>query len=128
MLNKVVIHIVDGHIQKGTTSDFFPNKDIFHFKDNETGETREILVKELKAVFFVKSFEGNPGYHDNDDIERVGFGKKIKIYFNDGETQVGYTQGYAPGRTGFFVFPSDPNSNNDRCFVVTAATNNIQYI
>ena len=76
----------------------------------------------------MKSFEGTPGYFDHDDIERVGFGKKIKINYNDGETLVGYTQGYAPGRAGFFVFPSDPSGNNDRYFVVTAATKHIEYI
>lgn len=128
MLNSVVLHFVNKKIQKGTTNDFFPNKDIFHFKEKDKNETQEISLRDLKAIFFVKSFEGKPDYHERDDVERVGFGKKIRVYFNDGETQVGYTQGYTPNRPGFFIFPSDPDSNNDRIFVVSAATRNAQFI
>ncbi len=35
---------------------------------------------------------------------------------------VGTTQGYQPGRVGFFVAPADPHSNTERCFVIAAAT------
>ncbi len=128
MLNIVVLHFVNGTIQKGTTDDFFPNKNMFHFKEKDNGEIREIRLGDLKAVYFVKNFDGNPNYQDREDVARPGFGKKIKVQFKDGETQVGYTQGFTPERIGFFVFPSDPDSNNDRVFVVKAATNKINFI
>ena len=38
---------------------------------------------------------------------------------------VGTTQGYNPGRPGFFLIPADPQSNNERCFVVTGATQEV---
>lgn len=38
------------------------------------------------------------------------------------DAEVGTTQGYQAGRPGFFVVPADKGSNNERCFVVTAAT------
>ena len=38
---------------------------------------------------------------------------------------LGMTQGYLPGRPGFFVVPVDKNSNNLRCFVVVSATQEI---
>jgi uncharacterized protein DUF6982 len=128
MLNTVVLHFVNGKIQKGTTDDFFPNKDLFHFCDKESGEIKPVHVNDLKAVFFVKCFEGDSVYQERTDIERVGFGKKIRVCFKDGETQVGYTQGFSPNRAGFFVFPADPESNNDRVFVINAATDTIQFI
>ena len=128
MLNTVVLHFNTGIIQKGTTDDFFPNKDMFHFRENDRGEIREIRLGDLKAVYFVKNFDGDPNYQERDDVARVGFGKKIRVNFKDGETQVGYTQGFSPDRIGFFVFPVDPASNNDRVFVVKSATDKVQFI
>ena len=128
MKNKVVLHIVGGEIRKGTTDDFFPNKDIFHFTNNDGGATSKISLQNLKAVFFVKSFEGNRTYQERDDLERTGFGKKIEVIFKDGEMLRGYTQGYAPNRPGFFLFPLDPESNNERVFVVNAATSDVRFL
>lgn len=128
VLNTVVLHFNTGIIQKGTTDDFFPNKDMFHFQENDKREIREIRLGDLKAVYFVKNFDGNPNYQERDDVARVGFGKKIMVHFKDGETQVGYTQGFTPDRIGFFVFPVDPASNNDRVFVVKSATDKVHFI
>ncbi len=128
MVNKVVLHLVGGKINKGTTEDFSPNKETFHLKDNETGSNTAINFSGLKAVFFVKSFEGNPDYTENSEAERAGYGKKIRVVFNDGETQIGYTQGFAPNRPGFFLFPVDANSNNERIFVIMKSTSEVQFV
>lgn len=128
MQNKVVVHMADGTILKGTTADFFPNKETFHLQEESAGETHLIGVASLKAVYFVKSFAGRSDYKEKSDVERSGCGRKIKISFNDGETQFGYTQGYAPNRAGFFVFPADPESNNDRIYVITAATGKVELL
>jgi hypothetical protein len=128
MLNKVVLHFVEGKILKGTTDDFFPNKDSFHLREKEVGAILEVHLAGVKAVYFVKSFEGSVEYRERSDLERVGFGKKIRVQFKDGETQDGYTQGFSANRPGFFVFPCDPDCNNDRVFVVTAATDRINFI
>ena len=122
MRNMVVVHFPGGSVLKGITNNFFPNKDKFHLTDKDTGEVREVLLSGLKAVFFVKGFDGDPTYRERTDTERTGLGKKIQVDFNDGEVLVGYSQGFTPNRPGFFVFPADPDSNNDRVFVVTAAT------
>jgi len=128
MLNNVVLHFKDRKIRKGTTDDFFPNKPTFHFNDLERGETQVIPVSSLKAVFFVKCYDGNPEYDERGDIDRSGFGRRIRVSYKDGETQEGYTQGYSPGRPGFFVFPCDPQSNNDRIFVVSDAAEDISFV
>jgi hypothetical protein len=128
VLNKIVIRYTDGQINKGTTEDFSPNKDIFHMRNKDNSEYQEIIIKDLKAVFFVKSFEGNPKYQERDDIERVGLGRKIIVQFKDGEKLVGYTQGFSRDRAGFIIFPSDPNSNNDKAFVVIAATDKVCFV
>jgi hypothetical protein len=128
MQNKVVVHMADGALLKGTTADFFPNKATFHLQEEGAGESHSIDVASLKAVYFVKSFAGRSDYREKPDVERAGCGRKIKISFNDGEIQFGYTQGYAPNRAGFFVFPADPESNNDRIYVITAATGKVELL
>lgn len=127
MVNKVVLHFVDGKILKGITEDFFPNKETFNVKDTKTGTNTQINFLNLKAVFFVKSFVGNPAYQEKIDAERVGFGKKIRVVFKDFETLIGYTQGYTPNRPGFIVFPADHNSNNERIFVITKSTSEVKF-
>ncbi len=124
----VVVHALGGKLQKGVTSDFFPNKDRFHLTEKDSGQVREVRVNGLKAVFFVKSFEGDPTYQEKQEVERAGFGKRIRVRFKDGETQVGYTQGFSPSRPGFFFFPADPDGNNERVFVVNAATADVCFV
>jgi len=128
MKNKVVVHYPDGPLLKGVTNDFFPNKEQFHLTDENTGEVREISLTGIKAVFFVKCFTGDGNYKEQHDLERTGFGKRIQVQFKDGEVLVGYCHGFAKDRQGFYVFPADPRSNNDRVFVITAATDDVRFL
>jgi len=128
MNNLVVVHYSDGIILKGTTGDFFPNKEVFHLQEQNKGEMKEICLQDLKAVYFVKNFGGNARYIERNGVERAGFGKKIRVQFKDGEVQYGYTQGYTPNRPGFLVFPCDPDSNNERIFVIARATEIVQFV
>ena len=132
-MNKVVVRFADGRLVKGTTKDFLPAKPMFHVVDPDAPpgtEPRTITVSELKAVFFVKEFAGDPGYREKKEFEaeQRPLGRPIRVVFRDGEVLVGVTQGYQPGRPGFFVEPADPNSNNERCYVVTAATTEVGFI
>ena len=62
------------------------------------------------------------------DAERVCLGCKVHVVFNDGVEMAGYTTGYSPDRVAFWVTPADPESNNDRVFVVTAATSSGAFV
>ncbi len=131
--NKIVVRYQNGRLLKGVTNDFFPNKDLFHLvlMDVPPGSMPlELRTTDLKAVFFVKGFGGNPDYDDKKEFDpaKSAVGRKIKVIFKDGETMVGTTNGYQPDRPGFFVVPADPNSNIERCFVVTAATREVLLI
>lgn len=128
MQNQIIVRFSDGKILKGTTADLFPNKTVFHLQEKDGGSLQEIDIFRLKAVYFVKSFEGRPDYTERTDAERVGLGRKIKVHFKDGETLVGYTQGYAPNRDIFIVFPCDPESNNEKVFVVTKSTDVVSFL
>jgi hypothetical protein len=131
--NKIVVQRLDGSVMKGITRDFMPNKEIFHLEPADAppdSKTIPVFVKELKAVFFVKDFTGNSQYHDRKEFNpnKAILGRKIKVVFQDGEILIGTIQGYQPGRPGFFVFPADPKSNNDRCYVISSATRQVSFI
>lgn len=128
MKNQVVAHYADGRILKGWAVDFFPNKPSFHLEKENSGDTIEVQVGDLKGVFFVKTFQGNAGASKRADVERAGMGKKIQVDFTDGETLIGYTSGYSAARAGFFVFPADPDDNNDKVYVVTSSTSAVSFI
>lgn len=131
--NKIVVHYLDGQVLKGFTSDFMPNKDILHLLPENAPPSDKplpIQVKDLKALFFVKDFRGDSQYQDRKEFVpgTPAAGRKIKVLFKDGEVLVGTTQGYQPGRPGFFLFPADGKSNIDRCYVVSAAAKLVSFV
>ena len=131
--NKIVIRYQDGRLMKGITNNFFPNKDVFHVVplDSPPGtKPLEVSIPDLKAILFVREFDGNPEYDDKKDFgpNKSVIGRKIKVVFKDGELLVGTTNGYQPNRPGFFIEPADMLSNILRCFVVTPATREVSFI
>lgn len=131
-LVKVIVRFADGRMIKGFTQDFHPNKDRFHLNPvaDSPGKPIEILIKDLKAVFFVKDFVGDSSYS-----ERKSYldgakpqGHKMEVTFRDGEVLVGSNLGYDPKRLGFFLFPADPECNNLRTFAVAAAVKNVRFL
>lgn len=125
--NKVIVRYKDGTVKKGNTSDFFPNKASFHLNPLD-GNIENVDVEALKAVFFVKDFEGNKDYKKKYEDTIHGAGRKIVVDFSDGESITGYALGYSPDRQGFFITPADLNSNNERVFVVKSATKSINFL
>jgi hypothetical protein len=128
-VHRVIARYTDGTVLKGHTRDFLPAKDRFHLLPVDsspgTGPT-EVLITELKGVFFVHHLEGDPAHTKRNTFESTDMtpGRRVRVVFNDGEVLLGVTLGRR-GRTGFFVMPADQRSNNERCFVVTAATREI---
>lgn len=132
-MNKVVARFADGRIVKGMTADFVPTKDLFHLKavtDSAEVKPVEISKSDLKALFFVKDFEGNPQHVESNefDVSNPPAGRRIRVVFKDGEELIGTTTGYQPGRPGFFLVPADYNSNVERCYIVTAATREVSFL
>jgi len=127
---KVIARYRNGKLVKGFTRNFFPNKDRIHISppDDPYGEGTGIWLKDLKALFFVRDFAGNPHYDESKVIieEAKLSGKPVEITFSDGEVLVGSTFGYAPGRSGFFVSPADSKSNNIKIFALSIAVERVR--
>ncbi len=129
---KVVVRYSDGKLIKGFTQDFFPNKEHFHLVPAESPSNGaiEVSTKELKAIFVVRDFSGDPLYNERKKyIEgEKPSGKKVEVTFTDGEVLVGSTLGYDPKRQGFFLFPADPKSNNIRVYAVCSHVEKVRYL
>ena len=121
---KVVARYLDGKVLKGYTQDFNPDKPSFHLMAAHPLDlTCEICLKDLKAVFFVRTFEGMPRRAERKDFteqDRMP-GRRMKVRFKDGEIVPGVTLSYHPSRPGFFLTPADGGGNNERVYVVAAA-------
>ena len=134
MQNKIVARYQDGRILRGFTVDFLPAKPHFHLTPTEAfqpSEVIEVRVADLKAIFFVKDLTGRAQPYNRRkefDPEKPAPGRRIRVVFKDQELLVGTTQGFDRTRPGFFVFPADNEENNDRVFVVTAATQQVSFI
>jgi hypothetical protein len=117
-------------VLKGTSHDFFPNRDTFLLLPAAGGQDKiEVTVSDLKAVFFVKTYAGNPQRDDKTDFSlSKRYGRKAKVLFEDGEEIYGYVQAYSPNQKGFFIFPADPESNNDRLFALNAAVLKVTFV
>jgi hypothetical protein len=129
--NKVVVAFVDGRRLKGYVYDFSALKDCFNVlpADKPLQEHGvKVLMQDLKAVFFVKDFMGNPTYHDQAIIDEHVHGRKIEVSFRDGEKILGKTEGYNPQKLGFFMVPGDPASNNIRIFVVNKNAQQVRFV
>jgi hypothetical protein len=131
--SKIVARYRDGRTLKGTAQNFFPNKPVFHVKrlgGTGPGDIIEVKVEDLKAVFFVRDFSGNPRHVEKKKLapgERAQ-GRLMEVTCKDGEVIVGTTTGYDPIRPGFFLFPIDPSANNARVFVVTSAVKAARFL
>ena len=128
----MIIRYRNGKLLKGFTNDFFPNKPAFHFQPQDQAGEQAIVVTvaELKAVFFVKDFQGDSRYTERKQFKEGDrlTGRKVEVTFYDDEVLVGVTMGYDPKRIGFFMIPADPTSNNLRIFVVTKAMKQFRYL
>jgi hypothetical protein len=130
-MNQVVARCLDGRLVKGLVLDFSPRKEVIHVVDpDDSKQMTEIHTSELKALFFVRSFDGDPSHNPSSEFSKENLkgtpGLKLKVTFLDAEVLHGTTNGYSAGRPGFFLIPADEGSNNIRVYVYTAATRSVE--
>lgn len=120
---KVVARYVDGRVVKGYTFDFGAAQPRFHVfaQPTATGPSTRILVQELKALFFVRDFAGDPTHQDSRQFAAGEPGRHVEVRFRDGEVMVGTVDGASTDGPGFVLVPADAESNNLRVYVVVSA-------
>lgn len=118
--SKLVAACLDGRRLKGYVFNFSPLRERFRLfpeANSAPDAGRDVELADLKALFFVKDFAGNPEYKEHYDANG-GRGRKLEVTFKDGEKIVGTTEAWSPQKLGFFLFPADAVTNNLRIFVV----------
>jgi hypothetical protein len=122
--NDVVAHFLDGSLVKGVSLNIDPGKPTCHIRTPEKGMV-EVRLADLKALFFVRSFDGDPVRRDesrlaSDDPRRIG-AHPVEVEFRDGERLVALTPHFPLTRNLFYALPADRTSNNERVLVNQAA-------
>jgi uncharacterized protein DUF6982 len=123
---KVVIRYTDGRVLRGfvrkrkdtALEDTLPDSLLVKESD---GKRVNVVASDLKAIFFVKSFEGDQDYTEFKVFSSRPSGKGVwvRVRFKDGEV----IEGVAPNcietysRVLFYITPPDPKSNNQGVLV-----------
>jgi hypothetical protein len=89
------------------------------------GKIYHVSLGELKAVFFVRSFDGSKQYTETKFFHAhpVLEGIWARLHFNDNETIEGvvYNSLHFLTNEGFFLKPPDPQSNNQMMYVLKSS-------
>jgi hypothetical protein len=125
-VNRVVVALLDRRRVRGFVYGFSHSSESFFLFPSEGADrsyAQQIEVGHCKAIYFVKCLEGNRDYQENKRDVPVGARARgnrrvVHVEFHDGELLAGLTESYSPTRNGFFMYPVDPKSNNQRIFVV----------
>jgi hypothetical protein len=127
----VVLGYLDGKSVRGFSNDFSSSRTHFHLCPSVNAPSSQQMIvplSRLKAVFFVRNFDGNPTYIERQTFDVTPHGRKMEVTFLDGETMIGSTLSYRPEGSGFFLCPADPRSNNLRIFVVCSSVRHARFI
>lgn len=131
--HKIVARFADGRMIKGHTNNFSPDTssfDVASANNYPSPKPQTVDVLSLKAIYFVKDFEGLSSRKDRSHFVpgQTYQGRKIEVLFKDGEVLFGAATTYSPEMHGFFVFPADPDSNTIKVYAVNAAIRKIVWL
>ncbi len=135
---KVVAHLRDGTLLKGYT-DAIPETEIgqllregpfplpkqIAIKTTNARKTVNVALDSLKALFFVKSFDGRTEYQEIKffDSHPPVEGLWVRLRYYDGEASEGVVHNslHFLNSSGFFLKPPDPHSNNEYIYVLKSS-------
>jgi hypothetical protein len=123
----VAVRFLDKRILKGRIVDFHPGREVFHVEEPGQAAPTRVEVEGLKAIFFIKTLEGNREHVEKRAFEeRTGPEKTVWIEFRDGERLAGWSNSFGSARGGFYVFPADEESNMEKAYVFRAAVERLE--
>jgi len=124
--NEVVLRFRDGNLTRAALTREFTPLDFAVEAKSEGGEKLQINISDLKAVFFLK----DPGKREAE--MQIGAavgdpppGAPARVEFFDGEIIHGFVKEYRMEDSGFFLYPTSPESNNEMVFVVARSINTL---
>ncbi len=135
---RVVAHLRDGSLVKGYT-DALPDADLdqllaqgpyplprqLTIRAAGTRQSTAVPVENLKALFFVRKFEGRQNYDEVKFFEShppvEGLWVRLKYYDGEASEGVVHNSLHYLTQPGFFLKPPDPESNNEFIYVLKSA-------
>lgn len=140
--DKAVLRFLDGSVLKGHLTAFSEEAAVITLCEADNDTVHTVNADILKAIFFVKTFEGKKEHHDKKSyVARKPGYRRTFIKFNDGEDMVGFLEGEVPWEKsfflskkkiqhlkGFYLLPADGSSNNNRVFVFTGAVRDVTVV
>ena len=135
---RVILRFVDGKMLKGFIRDLKIAEEYLYIED-ESNHQHKVRLKELKAIFFVRKFEGERQHQERKSFTGTLPGsKRVFVKFKDGESIMGNMEGEIPWERGFFlesmkektftIIPVDEDSNNTKILVVTTSVKDVAMI
>ena len=124
--NEVVLRFRDGNLTRCLLTREFTPLDFVVEAETPEGESVHAKIAELKAVFFLKEPRRREAELQLGTM--VGdppVGAPTRVEFFDGEVIHGRVQEYRMEDSGFFLYPTSPESNNEMVFVVARAINTL---
>jgi len=125
-LHKVIVRTRDGEVIPG-----FANQDRIRNTlkiITQQGNEQTFNLDKLKAVFFVKDFQGNPEYDEIKFLNKQSVSSMIwvRVEFFDGEVLEGKILNNMEliCSPGFYLSPSDQDTNNKRVYVIKSSLKN----
>ena len=119
-LRKVILRYLTGSTVPAYAPIFDEGADPVPAVDLE-GKPFWVPLRELKAVFFVRTFSGNPDYDppkSAGELPKLPSGRLVQLDFLDGERIFGDVADKATDASrGFFVTVLDPEDNNVLLYV-----------
>jgi hypothetical protein len=129
---QLVVKYLDGRILKGTPASWDIDSDGFNIlpRDALPGSNEEIYISfaDLKAVYFVRDFDGQIGRKLVSPATQI-HGLHMLITFHDNEKIEGYTsESYSPESPRFYFFPADQSGNTISLLVEREHLKDIQVL
>jgi len=135
---KVILRFIDGKMLKGYIRDLKIAEEYLYLED-ESAHQLKVRLKELKAIFYVKKFEGERGHQEKKAFSGTRpSSRRVFVKFKDGETIMGNMEGEIPWEKGFFlesmkekaftIVPVDEDSNNTKILVITTSVLDVAMI
>lgn len=89
------------------------------------GKDQTVCLSQLKAVFFVRDFKGDPKYQPVQFLNKAPTSEKlwVRVEFTDGEVLEGRVNNSLDllVQAGFYLWPSDHETNNLSVFIPKSA-------
>ena len=125
---KVVAHFRDGRTVKGYMLGLAPDEDVVYMvpPNLDSYGVEAVSISHLKAIFFVKSFDGDRHRLKCNALAKQALRKmvepKVKVTFRDAEVLYGTIADGHSKDQNFFVAPADKHNNNNMVYVVSDST------